>query len=409
MKLRRQLGFSAALLGAICTSGLGIDGRIALGNSEGGDARDVVRGNTEFALDLYARLATGDGNLFFSPYSISTALAMTYAGARGETARQMAEVLQFTLPQEQLHPACSALEASVYEGEDAEECPLLLANSLWGQTGFGFHKEFLALAQKHYGARCREIDFASDPERARDAINTWIRTLTQEQIRELLQPNDLDPATVLVLTNAICFKEKWATWFDLKNTQDGQFWVTADKQVTVPLMHQSGLFALTRTDKVDVLELPYAGERFSMVLLLPKAKTGLADVEKMLDSKLLALWLKDLHPETVRVTLPRFKLDSRFELAKVLQAMGMTDAFSSKAADFSGMARRAQIWIDNVIHQAQVEVDEAGTKAAAATAVTMKRTSIPASFTADHPFCFMIRDRLTGSILFLGRVINPAK
>jgi len=380
-----------------------------LGDAQSADTRVVVEGNTKFALHLYARLGTEEGNLFFSPYSISTALAMTYAGARGETARQMAEVMQFTLPHKRLHPAWSELEASLYEGEEDEECPLHLANSLWGQKGFGFHREFLTLARKYYGARCREIDFAAHPERAREAINTWIRTLTQEQIQELLLPGDLDASTVLVLTNAICFKEKWSTWFDARHTREGQFWIAEDKQVTVPLMRQSGLFPLHRTEKVEVLELPYAGERFSMVLLLPRAKMGLAEVEQMLSSAVLAQWLKGLHPQTVQVTLPRFTLDSRFELAEVLKAMGMTDAFNSKVANFAGMARRADIWIDDVVHEAKVGVDEAGTKAAAATAVKMKRTSLPESFTVDRPFCFLIRDRLTGSVLFLGRVVHPAQ
>ena len=408
MKVRQRLGLWAALLGTVCGSWFGGAPILADDQPEGGDARDVVRGNTEFAFNLYARLRNQESNLFFSPYSISTALALTYAGARGETARQMAEVLSFKLPQEQLHPAWAALETSVYEGEEEEECPLHLANSLWGQKGFSFRKEYLTLARTYYGAYCREIDFAAQPELARDAINTWVRTTTEEMIQELLQPGDLNTDTVLVLTNAIVFEEKWLTWFDLKDTKEGEFWVSKDKQVTVPLMHQTGPFPFAKTDKVDILELPYAGERFSMLLLLPNTATGLTELEQMLTGKQLALWLKELHPEEVRVTLPRFKLDARLELAKVLKALGMTDAFSS-SADFSGMAARSEIWIDDVIHEARVEVNEAGTRAAAATAVKMKKTSLPATFTADHPFCFMIRDRLTGSVLFLGRVLDPTE
>ena len=409
VKLRQQLGLQAALISAVCSAWVGAAPAPAADKPAGGDARDVVRGNTDFAFNLYARLRVQEGNLFLSPYSISTALALTYAGARGETARQMAEVLQFKLPPEQLHPAWARLEASVYEGEENEECPLHLANSLWGQKGFGFRKEYLSLARTHYGAYCREIDFAAQPELARDAINTWIRTLTEEMIQELLQPGDLDADTVLVLTNAILFEEKWLTWFDLANTKEGQFRVSKDKQVAVPLMHQTGRFPFGSTDKVDILELPYAGERFSMVLMLPKADSNLAELEQMMNSRQLPMWLKELHPEEVHVTLPRFKLDSRFELADVLKTMGMTDAFSGKAADFSGMAERPEIWIDDVIHEARVEVNETGTKAAAATAVEMKKTSIATTFKADRPFCFVIRDRLTGSILFLGRVVNPTE
>jgi serpin B len=366
----------------------------------------LVAGNTQFALDLYARLRTQDGNLFLSPYSISTALAMTYAGARGETQRQMADVLHFTLGQEQLHPAFAALESSVKAAGDRPGCTIHVANSLWGQQGYGFLAEFLALNRKHYGAGFREVDFVNATEQARQTINTWVAQQTQQMIKELLQKGQLDPADVLVLTNAIYFKGDWVTRFDPQRTQDAPFQISATDQVVVPMMQQFGRFAFAAADELDLLELPYAGERLSMVLLLPKKVDGLAALEQSLSKENLDQWLGQLRQQPVRVGLPRFTLGSRFDLTRTLAAMGMPDAFSG-AADFSGMTGRQDLFIGLVVHEAKVEVNEEGTEAAAATAVKMKRGAPPASFTADHPFLFLIRDKQTGTILFMGRVANP--
>ena len=372
-----------------------------------GDQRAVVAGNTEFALDLYARLRTEEGNLFISPYSISTALAMTYAGARGETERQMADVLHFTLGQERLHPALAALESSVKAASNGPGCTLHVANALWGQQGYGFLEEFLVLNKKHYGAGFREVDFVRATEQARQTINGWVEDQTQQMIQELLRKGDLDPADVLVLTNAIYFKGDWASRFDRRHTQDGPFRISDTDQVVVPMMHQTRKFSLATQDNLDVLELPYVGDRLSMVLLLPKQIDGLAALEESLSKDTLERWLGRPRQQPVRVSLPRFKLDSRFDLSRTLEAMGMIDAFSGGKADFSGMTGRRGLFIGMVIHQAAVEVNEEGTEAAAATAVKMKRGGPPPAFVADHPFLFLIRDKQTGSILFMGRVVNP--
>jgi serpin B len=380
---------------------------VALAEPMEGDEHTVVAGNTAFALDLYARLRTEEGNLFLSPYSISTALAMTYAGARGETERQMADVLHFALEQERLHPALAALESSVQAASDSPGCALNVANALWGQQDYGFLDEFLALNRKHHGAGFRELDFVHATEQARRTINTWVADQTQQMIKELLLKGDLDPADVLVLTNAIHFKGDWASRFDRRHTQDAPFRISENDQVVVPTMRSVSQFAFAATDGLDLLELPYAGDRLSMVLLLPKKVDGLAPLEQSLSKESLERWLGSLRQQPVRVSLPRFSLESRFDLTKTLEAMGMADAFSRGKADFSGMTGRRDLFIDLVIHQATVEVSEEGTEAAAATAVKTKGISMPAAFVADHPFLFLIRDKQTGSILFMGRVVDP--
>lgn len=377
--------------------------------STGGDVEAVVQGNTDFALDLYDRLRQQDGNLFLSPYSISTALAMTYAGARGETAEQMADVLHFPLGQQRLHPAVAAMMSADKAAAKEAGYRLHVANALWGQQGYGFLEDFLALNNKYYGAGFREVDFVQATEQARLTINTWVEDQTEDKIKELLRPGNVDPDDVLVLTNAVYFKGDWASRFDRRQTQDAPFRISDKQQVLIPMMQQVGRFAFAAADQLNLLELPYMGDRLSMVVLLPKEVDGLARLENSLSSENLDRWLGRLHQQTVRVSLPRFGLTSRFDLSKTLEAMGMTDAFSGAKADFSGMTGRRDLFIGMVIHQARVDLNEEGTEAAAATAVKMKRGAPPAAFVADHPFLFLIRDWHSGSILFLGRVMNPTE
>ncbi len=407
MKRGRSLLTAVVLLGAVWGRPLGASAITDAADSTEGDLPAVVEGNTAFALDLYARLRTEDGNLFLSPYSISTALAMTYAGARGETARQMADVLHFLREQERVHPAFAALKSSIEAAGNGAGCRLHMANALWGQQGEGFLDEFLALTKKHYGAGFREVDFVQATEQARKTINTWVAGQTRKKITELLQRGDLDPSTVLVLTNAIYFKGDWASRFDRGYTRESPFRISEQDQVVVPMMHQLRRFPFAATDELDLLEMPYAGDRLSMVLLLPKRVGGLAALEDSLSRKNLEWWLGRLRQQPVRVSLPRFKLDARFDLGGTLAALGMPDAFNGRKADFSAMTGQRDLWIDAVIHQARVEVNEEGTEADAATAVVMKKGLPIPEFIADHPFLFLIRDRQTGSILFLGRVVNP--
>jgi len=403
--MTRGPGLTRAVLMGMIFAG---SATVAPAQTPADDVKTVVRGNNEFALDLYAKLRADDGNLFISPYSVSTALAMTWAGARGETARQMSEVLHFSLEQERLHPAFAALLAADEAKPEQSGYELHLANALWGQTGYDFLPEYLELTKRHYGAGLREVDFAKAAEQARQTINAWAEGETRQKIKNLLTPANMTPPPTLVLTNAIYFKGDWASRFDPDHTSTGDFHLNQRDKVRVPLMHHSGEFAYAATENVEILELPYEGDRLSMVVLLPTKADGLASLEKSLDRKTLERWLEKLERKTVRVTLPRFKLESRCDLATTLKAMGMTDAFGG-AADFSGMTGRRELFISQVIHQTCVEVNEEGTEAAAATAVTMKRTSRHASFAADHPFLFLIRDTNAGGLYFIGRVANPAQ
>lgn len=411
----RYLTFCMVVLGIFAIATSLVQGR----RSEPQDDMEaVVGGNTEFAFDLYEKLKDNSkikkngGNLFFSPYSISTALAMTWAGARGMTEKQMAEVLHFTLPQIQLHKAFGSLEKKLNEAGEESGYELSVANALWGQAGLNFLDAFLELTEKSYGAGLREVDFVTQAEEVRLIINAWVEEKTKEKIKDLIKPGVLDRFTRLVLTNAIYFKGDWLNQFDKKRTRDEPFKLKRREQVKVPMMHIKDKFKYWADDRLQVLQLPYKGEELSMVILLPVKVDGLAEMEKSLNRENLEKWLKGLRKQEVMVTLPKFKMTTQFELADYLKKMGMPYAFSISNADFSGITGDKSLCISNVVHKAFVAVDEEGTEAAAATAVTMKITSIPAPpkvFRADHPFIFIIKDNRSESILFMGRVMNPTK
>jgi serpin B len=374
--------------------------------------RDVVGGNTTFAINLYHQLPSGEGNLFFSPYSISTALAMTYGGARGETAKQMAQALQFNLPDHELHPAFAALHAELNQIQRKSQVQLSVANSLWPQSGFEFRREYLNVCRTYYGTAIFPVDFVGHAEDSRQAINLWVADNTNQKITDLLGPGSVDGAR-LVLVDAIYFKGKWDKPFETNSTRDEPFYVSAGTTNNVPLMHQTDLFGYEEFPGLQVLVLPYAGDDISMIVLLPREPDGLGKLEEKLTSENLALWTARSPWQKVEVFLPKFKATSEFSLADTLGAMGMTDAFDPNKADFSGMDGRKDLYISKVIHKAYVDVNEEGTEAAAATGVIMTlgmaapSTPIPV-FRADHPFLFLIRDNRTGSILFLGRMTNPS-
>jgi len=381
------------------------------------DVAQVAEGCNRFAFDLYARLKGGEGNLFLSPYSISTALAMTYAGARGRTADQMAQVLHLPSSGEAVHAAYAALQNDLNAaGPGAPGYELIVANRLWGQKGHAFLPEFLALLEARYGAGLEQLDFARATEAARQTINGWVEEKTREKMKDLLKPGILNAMTRLVLTNAIYFKGKWAGPFNEKATREEDFFITPEKKVAAPLMHRTAKFGYFEGDGLQALELPYQGDRLAMVVLLPKrnvppgAKDGLAAREASLSSEKVAEWIGKLRRRKVEVALPRFKTTAEFSLGDTLVAMGMTDAFGR--ADFSGMTGTRDLFISAVIHKAFVDVNEEGTEAAAATAVVIRPLNgggSPPAFRADHPFLFLIRDTKTGAILFLGRILDPTK
>jgi serpin B len=375
------------------------------------DVRTLVQGNNAFAFDLYARLREQDGHLFCSPYSISTALAMTYAGARGETAEQMAKVLHFSLDAGRLHPACTQMIRTLNGHGLPRDFQLNVAQSLWGDLTLPVNPDFERLIQTDYGARLRRVDFQRQTEQARQQINRWVENRTHDKIKELLQRDDLDPSTAMVLVNALYFQAAWHKAFPKTATKEEVF-LAGGKPVKTPMMHQTERLRHAEGEGFQALEIPYEGEQLAMVVLLPTEKEGLKKLEQGLTAEKLDGWLDKLAVRRVAVALPRFKLQARFDLARELKEMGMPLAFSP-AANFSGMSTSAKLFISRVIHQAFVSVDEEGTEAAAATAVVMTRGGpggeTPVDFRADHPFLFLLRDKQTGSILFLGRVTDPSK
>jgi serpin B len=379
------------------------------------DVTKLVDGNTAFALDLYQRLREQEGNLFYSPYSISLALAMTYAGARGETEAQMAEALRFSLPQEQLHVAFESLAQALAsrgegaEGKDEEGFRLNVANALWGQEDYHFLEAFLELVDRYYGGGLRPVDFVGSPEQARETINAWVEDETEGRIQDLIPAGLLDALTRLVLTNAIYFNAAWAEPFESDFTQDGPFYLLDGGEISVPMMRQTTSLPYHAGEGYQAVELFYDSYELSMVILLP-AEGGLEAFESSLDAEKLASIIQELSHEQVALTMPRFEFDAEFSLKQALAALGMAQAFTDDA-DFSGMTGNRELFISEVLHKAFVSVDEAGTEAAAATAVVMKESAAPAEpieVTLDHPFLFLIRDVQTGTILFLGRVVDPS-
>ena len=380
---------------------------------ENSDLQALVKGNNAFALDLYAQLKTQEGNLFLSPYSISTALAMTFSGARGTTEKQMADVLHFTLEQEQLHSEFHDLQIQLknYVKEGIE---LNIANALWFQTGYNLLKDFLELTEEHYDAGLNHVDFAKDCEAARRKINIWVEQKTNNRIQKLIKPRMINALTCLVLTNAIYFKGEWVNQFEEKLTQENPFYITPEITVDVPMMNQEDRFKYFESDELQVLEVPYKGDDLSMVILLPIKKDGLTELEDSVNTDRLQEWMNALAWRQVTVFFPKFTMTCEFKLGSALADMGMPIAFTDEA-NFSGMTGGKDLFISKVIHKAFVDVSEEGTEAAAATAVIMEGlTSVveptpPTVFRADRPFIFVIRDNHSGSILFIGRLVDPSK
>jgi len=374
----------------------------------------LIEGNSAFAFELYQALREEEGNLFYSPHSISVALAMTYAGARNETAQQMADTLQFMLEQDRLHPAFNWLDAELAKrgegaaGKDEEGFSLNIVNAIWGQKDYTFLSDFLDVLAENYGAGLRILDFINETEQSRLAINKWVSDQTEGRIEDLIPQGAIDALTRLVLTNAIYFNAAWENPFDEDMTADGPFHLIDGGQISVPMMKQTEAFGYTEGDGYQAVELQYDGNELSMVILLPEADQFQA-FEEGLQSQQVCDIMSDLQSTGVTLTMPQFEFDSEFSLKDTLAGMGMPIAFSG-AADFSGMTGTLDLQITEVLHKAFVSVDEAGTEATAATAVIVGESAMPGQpveVILDHPFIFLIRDIETGAILFVGRVMNP--
>jgi serpin B len=377
------------------------------------DTIAVAQSNNQFAFDLYQQARQEGGNVFLSPASISTALAMTYAGAAGRTAQEMAAVLHFQ-PGQRVDEGFSSFLALLNSTGDRNGYSLSTANRLWGAANYRFEPAFLELTGTSYGAELKTLDFAQT-EQARQTINTWVEEQTRQKIVDLIPSGVLQRDTRLVLTNAIYFQSGWAEEFAKGATKPAPFRLTAADQTDVPTMQQTKRFPYAEDADAQVLSLPYRGRELSMVIVLPKKVDGLSDLEAQLTSERFAGWIKQQNDGLAEVYLPKFKMRSQFLLSSALKSMGMASAFSD-SADFSRMSQSEALMISEVIHQAYVDVEEKGTEAAAATAVVIAPTSArpepqqppkPIVFRADHPFLFAIRDNRTGGVLFLGRVHEP--
>ena len=374
---------------------------------------DLVRGNNDCAFGLYQKLREEEsGNLFYSPYSISLALAMTYAGARGETERQMSNALHFILSQDKLHPAFNALDLQLASrgegssGQDGKGFRLNIANAIWGQQGYNFLQNFLDKLAENYGAGMRIANFTEAPENSRTAINDWVAQQTEEKIKDLIPSGAIDNLTRLVLTNAIYFNAAWLHPFDARATADGDFHLLTGNSIKVPMMRQTESFGYARNTGYQAVELLYDGSEISMVILLPDKGT-FDPFEKSLNAELVSQISKDMRRNRIELIMPSFEFEAQFKLGAMLQKMGMSDAFNPQLADFSGMDGGKDLSISDAFHKAFVLVNENGTEAAAATGVVIGVTSLPPRVTIDRPFIFLIRDIATNTTLFVGRVMDP--
>jgi serpin B len=380
------------------------------------DRKALADGNAAFAIALYRQVEAKHPNLVFSPVSISTALAMTWAGARGDTEKEMATALRFTLPQERLHPAMNELTAALAargegkQGADGKPFRLRIVNSTWAQKDFTLEPGFLDVLGESYGAGVNLLNFAAEPEPARLKINQWVSQQTEDRIKDLIPQGVINPLTRLVLTNAVYFNAAWKAPFS-KPTGNAPFTLRDGSTVNVPMMHHdAGFRAAALRELATAVALPYQDERLSMLVVLPE-EGKLAAVEEALATRGLADIDAALTMQPVLLSLPRFKFETPIPLRPELSALGMPVAFAAGEADFTGINRESDLYIQAVLHKAFIAVAEKGTEAAAATAVVAGATSAPQGLTinVNRPFLFFIRDDATGAILFMGRVSDPSK
>jgi serpin B len=371
----------------------------------------VVDGNNRFALSLYRQIVGApevqDRNLFLSPFSLSAALAMTYAGADGETAQEMAEVLEVQAEEAVFHQELGALMADLNGDKPGRGYQLYIASRLFGQQDWPFEEAFLTLNQQHYGAALQELDYCAQPEQARATINDWVAGQTMDKIEELFPEGQFDCNTALALVSAIYFKADWAEQFDPDATADRPFRLLSGETVSVPTMSAELAIHVAEQSDLTMLDIAYQDDELSMVILLPAEPDGLPELEASLEPERIEQLIADSVPDELSVELPRFEIRSKPEVKQALIDLGMVTAFDPGAADFSRMASGPPLAVDDVVHEAYVLVDEKGTEAAAASGVEMTFRAAPLPIQVAHPFLFLIRDRLTESILFMGRVVDP--
>jgi serpin B len=370
------------------------------------DFKAIVNGNNAFAFDLYSRLKNKDGNLFFSPFSISTCLAMAFAGARGNTATEMEKVFHFPFQEQRCHSLFKTLLESVVS---QKQCEVHIANSLWVKMGYHLNQNYLKGIETNYGKAIFEVNFSTG-QTVRQ-INDWVADQTRGKIRNIM--GHLDSLTRFILVNAIYFKGLWEVQFENSLTKNEPFTLKAGKKVDVPMMFAKDDFYYTEGPNFQMLGMFYKEKRIAMVILLPRSVNDQEEIENTLTREKMDLLFQQLQKQIVKVFVPRFEMTEQINVKGILMRLGMIDAFDRDRADFSGMTEKEDLQIDSITHKAFVEVNEEGTEAAAATVTSFIGMGLPKKpkpipvFRADHPFIFFIRDLKTKSILFMGRVMNP--
>lgn len=392
---------------------------LASANADALNVETMVQDNCHFGLELYRKLGAAEsGNIFLSPFSVSNSLAIVYAGARGSTKDQMARTLKFSTNRDEVVQAFGTINSSLNQLKTLGNIRMDTANSIWPQKGYDIAPKFLELVQRSYGEAIIPIDYEKNPEEALQTINQWIAQKTRETIKEMIPQGSLDNATRLVIASAIHFKGDWRRSFNLEMTKDMDFFLASDKSVRTPMMTQISEFKYAETESLQILEMPYVGNELSMLVVLPREINGVKAVEDFLSGENLKKLQRKMSPTKVLIHIPKFKINSTFFLAETLTSMGMKDAFIKAKANFSGIAESKDnpLYLSTVIHKAFAEITEEGTEASAATVGEMVSMGIlPADppeplhkFRADHPFMFLIQENKTGSLLFIGRVIDPA-
>jgi len=429
MKKHLHMFFALAIIASLFLSACGpSDGTVAASklarvtdpDASPADLDELIAGNAAFAFDLYQAARASDGNLVYSPYSISLAFAMPYAGARGETASQMATTLHYALPDDRLHPAFNALDLDLARRPDQaagvdekDRFQLSIANSLWGQDGWSFLPEYLDLLAANYGAGMRLVDFEKAPESARKQINDWVSDQTKKRIKDIIPPGMIDPSTRLVLANAIYFKATWQYEFDANETSDRPFYLLNGDTVSAPMMaigHQVNL-SYAAGDGWQAVALPYKGGLTEMLVIVPDGG-NFAAFESALTAERYNEIISALQPQLVILSMPKFTFETQYGLKDILTGTGMQDAFDPAFADFSGIDGQRILYIGEALHKAFIAVDEKGTEAAAATVIIMMAGALPPEgilLTIDRPFFYVFRDVPTGTILFMGRVVDPTE
>lgn len=367
------------------------------------DATNVIDANNQFALDFYSQVTDDQkDNVFFSPWSISTAFSIAYEGARGTTANEIEDVFGFVTDDEQRRTSFELIHEDLNQND--AKYKLNIANALWLAPDFEPYPEYVNTAKNYYNSEVDTVNFAKNGV---DIINDWVTAKTEGKIEELFEPGSLDSLTRLVITNAIYFNGTWVFPFEKELTTEEEFFVNAANIVNVQMMnHEHSLYLnYTETEQLGILELPYEGDRLSMIILLPREIDGVTSLEDSLSAEKIAEWKDNLIERKVRVQMPKFTMETEYDLVPELKELGINAAFGP--ADFSGISNTG-LYIDQAIHKAFVDVNEVGTEAAAATGIAM-RESGPQEFRADHPFMFLIQDNETGMILFIGKIVDPSQ